>query len=129
MIAILVIAILSLILFTGVHSFSMSVFRANSVALPSRDRTRRHRLSAERVNKIVELGSPKVVSNIALKAGESCAVCRCWKSKSFPLCDGQHAQHNKETGDNLYDIYCLCVDITLKLFHNFLFITSVGQLL
>ena len=48
--------------------------------------------------------------------------CRCWKSKTFPLCDGSHvavrpafalrlhprrsraaalAQHNKETGDNL----------------------------
>ena len=46
--------------------------------------------------------------------------CRCWKSKTFPYCDGSHvgvrcaavralcgtnascpAQHNQETGDNL----------------------------
>ena len=27
--------------------------------------------------------------------------CRCWKSKTFPYCDGSHVAHNKETGDNL----------------------------
>ena len=26
--------------------------------------------------------------------------CRCWKSKKFPYCDGSHAKHNEETGDN-----------------------------
>ncbi|KAI5077800.1 hypothetical protein GOP47_0007624 [Adiantum capillus-veneris] len=29
------------------------------------------------------------------------AYCRCWRSKTFPLCDGTHAKHNKETGDNV----------------------------
>ena len=28
-------------------------------------------------------------------------MCRCWKSKCFPYCDGSHVQHNKETGDNV----------------------------
>lgn len=28
------------------------------------------------------------------------AYCRCWKSKTFPKCDGSHVKHNKETGDN-----------------------------
>lgn len=28
------------------------------------------------------------------------AYCRCWRSKNFPYCDGAHAKHNKETGDN-----------------------------
>ena len=26
---------------------------------------------------------------------------RCWKSKKFPYCDGSHAKHNTETGDNV----------------------------
>ena len=26
--------------------------------------------------------------------------CRCWRSKTFPMCDGSHVKHNKETGDN-----------------------------
>ncbi|KAJ1403772.1 hypothetical protein B484DRAFT_225131, partial [Ochromonadaceae sp. CCMP2298] len=26
---------------------------------------------------------------------------RCWKSETFPYCDGSHVKHNKETGDNL----------------------------
>ena len=28
------------------------------------------------------------------------AYCRCWRSKTFPKCDGSHVKHNKETGDN-----------------------------
>lgn len=28
-------------------------------------------------------------------------MCRCWRSKTFPACDGAHVQHNKETGDNV----------------------------
>ena len=28
-------------------------------------------------------------------------MCRCWKSSTFPYCDGSHTQHNKETGDNV----------------------------
>mmetsp|Transcript_42416 Transcript_42416/g.120911 ORF Transcript_42416/g.120911 Transcript_42416/m.120911 type:complete len:99 (-) Transcript_42416:99-395(-) len=27
--------------------------------------------------------------------------CRCWRSKTFPYCDGSHAAHNKLTGDNV----------------------------
>ncbi|KAJ0042129.1 hypothetical protein Pint_17304 [Pistacia integerrima] len=29
------------------------------------------------------------------------AYCRCWRSKTFPLCDGSHVKHNKATGDNV----------------------------
>ena len=28
------------------------------------------------------------------------AYCRCWRSKTFPYCDGSHVKHNKQTGDN-----------------------------
>ncbi|KAL0400862.1 UNVERIFIED_CONTAM: CDGSH iron-sulfur domain-containing protein NEET [Sesamum latifolium] len=27
--------------------------------------------------------------------------CRCWRSATFPLCDGSHVKHNKATGDNV----------------------------
>jgi hypothetical protein len=33
----------------------------------------------DRINKLIELDSPKVVSPISLNAGEKCVVCRCWK--------------------------------------------------
>ncbi|GAB0494829.1 hypothetical protein MMPV_006125 [Pyropia vietnamensis] len=29
------------------------------------------------------------------------ALCRCWKSETFPKCSGAHNKHNKETGDQV----------------------------
>jgi CDGSH-type Zn-finger protein len=57
--------------------------------------------TGEKINKMIDLDSPKVVNNIELKAGEKCVVCRCWKSSKHPLCDGSHVKWNKETGDNV----------------------------
>jgi hypothetical protein len=45
-----------------------------------------------RFNKEIELENPKVVTNISLKEGEKCVICRCWRSKKFPYCDGAHAK-------------------------------------
>lgn len=33
--------------------------------------------------------------------GDKIALCRCWKSKKFPYCDGSHRQYNQEHNDNL----------------------------
>ncbi|TMW60175.1 hypothetical protein Poli38472_000217 [Pythium oligandrum] len=63
-----------------------------------------------RVNRQIHLEKDKVVDFMDVKdiedvceknKGAKCAVCRCWKSKKFPLCDGSHMKHNKETGDNV----------------------------
>ncbi|KAH7640232.1 hypothetical protein HUG17_7699 [Dermatophagoides farinae] len=29
------------------------------------------------------------------------SYCRCWKSKTFPLCDGEHKCHNRENDDSV----------------------------
>lgn len=36
-----------------------------------------------------------------LAPGKKAPVCRCWKSKKHPLCDGSHNAYNKETGAQL----------------------------
>ena len=35
------------------------------------------------------------------KGKEMVAFCRCWKSSTMPYCDGSHAKHNTECGDNV----------------------------
>eukprot|EP00471_Norrisiella_sphaerica_P001579 CAMPEP_0184484610 /NCGR_PEP_ID=MMETSP0113_2-20130426/6312_1 /TAXON_ID=91329 /ORGANISM="Norrisiella sphaerica, Strain BC52" /LENGTH=135 /DNA_ID=CAMNT_0026865681 /DNA_START=24 /DNA_END=431 /DNA_ORIENTATION=+ len=54
-----------------------------------------------KINEMIDLESPKVVNMEDLKPGEKKVYCRCWKSGTFPLCDGTHAKWNKETGDNV----------------------------
>ena len=45
--------------------------------------------------------SPKVATMDKIEAGKKKVYCRCWQSGTFPLCDGTHMEHNKETGDNV----------------------------
>ena len=44
----------------------------------------------------------QVVHTVSTSTIEKQAVyCRCWRSGTFPLCNGAHVAHNKETGDNV----------------------------
>lgn len=62
-----------------------------------------------KVNYTVQQESPKVVDTVKCPEIENMAqckdgkvvMCRCWKSSTFPHCDGSHNSHNKETGDNV----------------------------
>ena len=54
-----------------------------------------------KLNNKIDLESEKVVNIVDMKDGEKKVYCRCWKSDTFPLCNGAHVAHNKETGDNV----------------------------
>mmetsp|Transcript_35195 Transcript_35195/g.78205 ORF Transcript_35195/g.78205 Transcript_35195/m.78205 type:complete len:112 (-) Transcript_35195:368-703(-) len=64
---------------------------------------------ASRVNTKVKMAEAKVVDfvdcgeieNLGQFKDGKLVMCRCWKSETFPYCDGSHVKHNKETGDNL----------------------------
>jgi len=67
-------------------------------------------LATSRINTQIDVDSPKVVHTITLNPGEKVAICRCWKSSKFPLCDGAHNKHNKDTNDNIAP--CIVVGAT-----------------
>ena len=79
---------------------SLSIVRSFSLrsgVLPRRALS----LATSRINTQIEVDSPKVVHTVTVNAGEKVVICRCWKSAKFPLCDGAHNKHNKETNDNI----------------------------
>ena len=41
-------------------------------------------------------------------AGQPSVLCRCFASEKFPHCDGAHARHNAETGDNAGPVILAC---------------------
>ncbi|MEQ2241614.1 CDGSH iron-sulfur domain-containing protein 2A, partial [Ilyodon furcidens] len=55
------------------------------------------------INLKIQKENPKVVNEIDiedLKSTNAC-YCRCWRSKTFPVCDKSHLKHNELTGDNV----------------------------
>ncbi|XP_059168405.1 CDGSH iron-sulfur domain-containing protein 2 homolog [Physella acuta] len=36
-----------------------------------------------------------------IEPGGKISLCRCWRSKKWPYCDGVHKEHNKCSGDNV----------------------------
>uniref|UniRef100_A0A7S4C3I3 Iron-binding zinc finger CDGSH type domain-containing protein n=1 Tax=Chrysotila carterae TaxID=13221 RepID=A0A7S4C3I3_CHRCT len=55
------------------------------------------------INENIDKENPKVVNTLKASEieGSKGVFCRCWKSGTFPLCNGAHVAHNKETGDNV----------------------------
>ncbi|GJP71382.1 hypothetical protein CLOP_g2218 [Closterium sp. NIES-67] len=55
------------------------------------------------INPAIQKDVEKVVDAVVVGELEKpiTAYCRCWRSGTFPLCDGAHAKHNKATGDNV----------------------------
>eukprot|EP00904_Undaria_pinnatifida_P010335 jgi/Undpi1/6431/HiC_scaffold_20.g08912.m1 len=88
-------AIAALVALGCAHGFVAPVQQATTAMRPQTKR------AAERVNESIELEKPKVVTMDSVDAGSKKVYCRCWKSATFPLCDGKHMDHNKATGDNL----------------------------
>lgn len=55
------------------------------------------------INLKIQKENPKVVNEIDIEDLKSTNVCycRCWRSKTFPVCDKSHLKHNEQTGDNV----------------------------
>ncbi|KAF3340183.1 CDGSH iron-sulfur domain-containing protein NEET [Carex littledalei] len=55
------------------------------------------------INPQIRKDETKVVDSVVVAELEKplTAYCRCWRSGTFPLCDGTHVKHNKATGDNV----------------------------
>ncbi|XP_035599540.1 CDGSH iron-sulfur domain-containing protein 2B isoform X2 [Oncorhynchus keta] len=55
------------------------------------------------INLKIQKENPKVVNEIDIEDLKSTNVCycRCWRSKTFPVCDKSHIKHNELTGDNV----------------------------
>lgn len=51
--------------------------------------------------KVVDVVDCGEIENLAQFKDGKLVMCRCWRSEKFPYCDGSHAKHNAETGDNV----------------------------
>ncbi|CAL8470075.1 g9617 [Coccomyxa elongata] len=75
-----------------------------SVCRPSRTRivVRAETSVASPINPNIQKENPKVVDTVTTSSVEKqVAYCRCWRSGTFPKCNGAHVAWNKETGDNV----------------------------
>ncbi|KDP22373.1 hypothetical protein JCGZ_26204 [Jatropha curcas] len=61
------------------------------------------RAEAQAINPEIRKDEEKVVDSVLVAelSKPLTPYCRCWRSGTFPLCDGSHVKHNKATGDNV----------------------------
>ncbi|CAF1753863.1 hypothetical protein Bca4012_044391 [Brassica carinata] len=55
------------------------------------------------INPEIRKNEEKVVDSVVVTelSKNITPYCRCWRSGTFPLCDGSHTKHNKANGDNV----------------------------
>lgn len=82
------------------QSFAITSFTPMR-AMPAK-RTVRAKSSGQ-INPSIRKDEAKVVDTADASAQDKpqVAYCRCWRSGTFPMCDGKHMDHNKATGDNV----------------------------
>ncbi|EXC20884.1 CDGSH iron-sulfur domain-containing protein 2A [Morus notabilis] len=61
------------------------------------------RAEGQAINPEIRKSEEKVVDSVVVTelSKPLTPYCRCWRSGTFPLCDGSHVKHNKATGDNV----------------------------
>ncbi|OWM75665.1 hypothetical protein CDL15_Pgr021830 [Punica granatum] len=80
---------------------------SQGLSVPNRARPRRSVVvraeAAGTINTAIRKEEDKVVDSVVVTelSKPLTAYCRCWRSGTFPLCDGGHVKHNKATGDNV----------------------------
>lgn len=59
--------------------------------------------SSGQINPDIQKDEAKVVHtcDVSEQDKKQVAYCRCWRSSTFPMCDGSHMKHNEATGDNV----------------------------
>lgn len=54
-----------------------------------------------KINPSIRKDERKVADTfIAEELGDRISLCRCWRSATFPYCDGAHKYYNREFNDN-----------------------------
>ncbi|CAM9819980.1 unnamed protein product [Ectocarpus fasciculatus] len=76
-----------------------TVVRAETARAAEKINTIEFEADKPKASKIIERTA--VVTMDSVDAGGKKVYCRCWKSGTFPLCDGAHVKHNEATGDNV----------------------------
>ncbi|OUZ99495.1 Iron sulfur-containing domain [Macleaya cordata] len=82
---------------------SMGMTRGNTVKTVKYVGASAVNVRAEAINPEIRKSEEKVVDSVIVSelSKPLTAYCRCWRSGTFPLCDGGHVKHNKATGDNV----------------------------